>query len=143
MAESIPNLDLDALGGDEEPSCSFTFHGRVWKVRSQDDLAWATVVELLGQKDDQDAAEMSVKIGPFMQAVLVPEDADDFMALINDASKGLKVKQVAPLVEHVAKQLFARPTQRPSSSSAGPRKTGRSSRASSSSQATLPAALNA
>lgn len=119
------DIDLDAIEVPDEPSVTFRLDGRTWACKDSEAIP-ATVVDMLGTGQ--------VQIGPFMAAVLVPEDAEDFLALLNRPDCPLTIGRLQALIEPLSEKLLDRPTGRPALSRRGSRPTavtsaaGRSSR---------------
>lgn len=116
------HLDLDALlvDGDEEerePSCTFTLGGREWACRDPDDVPFDVVAKLFGKMEDDRSSLVAIE--PFFRGVLVPEDVDDFVALLADPNSPITLRTIRPLIEHVATNVLGRPTRRSRRSSAG------------------------
>ena len=136
--EPAPHLDLDEIGEESEPSCTFTLGGKKWSCRQIEDVPWGVVEKMLAV--GQDAEKAMVQIGPFFRAVLVPEEVPSFEAMLNSPDSPLTLRRVMPLVQHLSSAVMQRPTGRALPSTTGSRKTRRTSVDASSSPATAPKA---
>lgn len=121
------DLDLDAIEVPTEISITFRLDGRVWSCKHPDAIP-STVADML--------ATGRVQIGPFFTAVLVDEDAADFLDLITRPGTPLTVGRLQVLMETLVEEMADRPTRRSASSQHGPRSTARTSEAGSSSAGT-------
>ena len=138
------HLDLDAFEPEESKQgpCSFTLGGRTWHCKAPQDVPWYVVQSLAGVAvNGSEAAGLAtaVQLGPLFQGVLVDDEVDDFMTLLVDRKSPLTVGKIAPLVDLVVRHVLeVSPTKPASASRGGGRRTGRTSKAASSSADTPP-----
>jgi len=113
---TVPELDLDAIEVPSEVACQFRLGGRHWHCRTAGAVPFDTVARLVGAKDD---AQAIVQVEPFFRAVLVPEEGEDFCALLHAEDSPLTLERIQALVEYVSEHVLARPTERPKRSAPG------------------------
>jgi hypothetical protein len=152
---TVRHMDFDTPSG-AEPKYSGTFNlgGRSWKIRDRDDVPFELIKRLMGQAPVADdasdeekavaAREVVLQTGPFFEQTIVPEEVQDFIAMMNDPQSALTVGKLRPVMEYVSEVVFSdeaeRPTKRPKPSRRGPSATGATSKGSSSSRGTAPKA---
>jgi hypothetical protein len=141
-----PHQDFDAPSGKPKHSGTFTLGGRVWKIRSRDDVPFEIVRRLMGQaptgpnateaEQAESAREVVLQTGPFFEATIVPDEVDDFMKMFSDAKSAHTLGKLKPVMEYVSKVVFTeeeRPTKPSRRSPPGRLSTGATSEESSSS----------
>jgi hypothetical protein len=120
-------LDLDAIEVSTEPSLVFTLDGRDWHCKNRAAMPSVVVERLMLQQ--------AIKVEKLWHAILIPSDADDFIALLERDDSPLNLERMEKLSVRVAEAIFNRPTVRPASSGSGSRKTRATSKGNSSSAA--------
>jgi hypothetical protein len=147
---ATPHQDFDAPKGSvPKHSGTLTLGGRVWKIRSRDDVPFEIVRRLMGQttvgdnateeEQAESAREVVLQTGPFFEATIVPDEVDDFMKMFSDPKSALTLGKLRPVMEFVSKVVFSeeeRPTKPSRRSQPGRSATGATSEASSSSPGT-------
>lgn len=121
---NLDEVDVEAAG---EPSVTFTLDGREWACKPRGAIPALVVDGILG------AAPM--RLDAIYRALIVDDQVDDFMALLARPDSPFTLGRLQKLAETVTEAVLNRPTQRPATSQAGPRSTGVTSRAGSSSKA--------
>lgn len=124
MAE---HRDFDVEVPAAEPAGSFTLGGKKWHVRATSDISLGLAKMLAGD---------SVPALPFFTATLVPDELDDFIAVMEAPSSPLTQNRLNEVIAFVAAIAMGRPTTPAAGSSTGAKATGRKSTAGSSSRAT-------
>jgi hypothetical protein len=120
-ATDKPFLDLDAVEGDGEPvesSCVFKLGGREWECRQPEEVPFGVIKSLV---IGSETAEGTItQVDDFFRATLVPEQVDDFLAMLDnkETAKTLTMGKLKPLMEFVAEQVLNRPTEPPAPSRA-------------------------
>ena len=154
----LPSQDFDAPS-EEGAAISGTLQlgGKIWSLRSSDDVPFELMRRLMGtappeEGTDEDPAttaartrESVMQTGPFFEATIVPEQVDDFMEMFTSPKSPVTLGKLKTLMEYVSTCIFntegaERPTQPSRSSSPGRSRTGRTSKATSSSTGTPRAA---
>ena len=121
-------FDLDAVeipASPAEPSVTFRLDGRDWHCREREELPVLVIEQLMGQG--------TMQVERFFTNLLVPDQVPDFLVLLRRADCPLTLPRTQALMQHVAEQVLNRPTLRSGPSGVGPQKTGRTSKAGSSS----------
>lgn len=155
---TTPFQDFDAPS-EEGVAISGTLQlgGKLWSLRSSDDVPFQLMKSLMGtappeEGSDEDPAataararEAVMQTGPFFEATIVPDQVDDFMEMFTSPKSPITLGKLKGLMEYVSTCIFntegaERPTQPSRSSGAGRSKTGRTSKAISSSPGTPKAA---
>jgi hypothetical protein len=139
------DLDLDEVAseGYAEPSMTFKLQGRIWHVRSIDDLPWGaldTLVRGTIQQAGGDGTLSALTARDFFTAVLVDDEQEDFGKLLDQPKTAPSVRTIRALSTRVQEVLFDLPTTPSSTSSAGRRRTGTRSTGGSPSAASEPRA---
>lgn len=126
-----PTKDFDRLPEqDLTPSCEFRLGGRVWHCKNGSRIPWVLVEPAM-------IGEIKTQVGAFFEMVIVPDEKDEFLAMISDpGSDALTASNALPLMQWITEQVMKRPTKRPASSRGGPRTTARKSGGNSSSRDT-------
>jgi hypothetical protein len=147
---TAPHQDFDAPSGSPSYSGTFTLGGRVWKIRSRDDVPFEIVRRLMGQptldrnasaeEQAESAREVVMQTGPFFEATIVEDEVPDFMLMFSDPKSALTLGKLKPVMEYVSKIVFTedeeqRPTKPLRRSQPGRLATGATSEGSSSSRA--------
>lgn len=138
--EEIP--DFDAEQEARGKPAKFKLGGRTWTCRHPDDVPFSLLETLMAPAANGEAGAV-MRVAPFFQSALIPEQADDFVAMLRDPDSALTVGKLAPIMEHVSAKVFNRPTERskaPSSGSRTPKASRGTSRRASSSGVTTPVA---
>lgn len=104
-------FDYDAVEVDDTVSCIFKMDGRDWSCRNRDLIDARIADAMLGNG--------GVTIGAFFSEILIPEDVEDFLALVNSDDFPMPVKKVQALMEFLSEKIMNRPTVRPVSSGRG------------------------
>lgn len=114
--------------------CVFKLGGKEWSCRPTEQVPFHVVERILeAARNDPNSA---IQVGPFFRSVLVPEQVEEFMTMLNAPDSPLTLGLMPKVMEHVSTHVLNRPTERPSSSGAGSRRTGATSKAARSSPAT-------
>lgn len=119
------HLDFDHDEVSEEPSVVFTLNGRDWSCVSRDVIAAEDAERLLLGR---------VQVGDFFNTVLVEEDREPFAKMLDENPKAVSLTRFQRLANVLVETIFERPTERSSSSTAGPQSTEATSKAVSSSR---------
>jgi hypothetical protein len=130
------DLDLDEVAQDgiAESAMTFKLHGRVWHVKTVDDIPWGTLnnwVTGLVATAGGDSTKSALTARDFFIAVLFDDEQEDFNKLLDQPTNPVTVRTVRALAERVQQVLFEFPTQPSSTSPAGRQPTAGSSTASS------------
>jgi hypothetical protein len=133
MAAVNDILDLDAIEADTAPSVTFKLDGREWHCKNRDAMPSLFVDQML-------TSTYRGNHGHFWGTVLVADEVEDFVKLISREDSPLNLARMDSLAKVITEAVLNRPTQRPASSASGSRKTGRTSKANSSSAASRRAA---
>lgn len=153
MTTSTPFKDFDSAPEEVAVSGTFRLGGKLWSLRSSDDVPFELMRRLMGtappaagiNESPEDVAgrarEAVMQTGPFFEATIVPEEVDDFMTMFTSPQSPVTLGKLKDLMEHVSECIFnttpgERPTKPSRSSSPGRSKTGRTSRAASSGRVT-------
>lgn len=102
--------DFDAEAEARGPSATFKLGGRKWTCRHPDDVPFSLLEKLMVPAENGEAGAV-LRVAPFFQSALVPEQADDFIAMLRDPDSDLTVGKLQPLMEYVSKKVFQRPTE--------------------------------
>lgn len=133
--------DFDAEEEARGKSATFKLGGKKWTCRHPDDVPFSLLETLMTPAENGEAGAV-MRVAPFFQAALVPEQADAFIAMLREPDSKLTVGKLQPLMAYVSQKVFQRPTEPSKPQSAGRQTTKRTatSKRSSSSEATTPRA---
>jgi hypothetical protein len=113
----MAHFDADAVECDDEVTVTFRLNGREWSCRNRDVIDARIAAALIGN------VAMSISISDLFAGILVPEDVEEFTALLASPEFPLPLRKTRGLLEFLTAQILNRPTVRPSSSGDGPRST--------------------
>jgi hypothetical protein len=132
---SIPHLDLDAIEASDEPSMTFNIGGRTWHCKGSDEIPWPIIEEFFKAQGSGDVSAVVMNVDTLFEAVLFPDEVEDFMAMKQDKQGPMTYKRFSELAKTVAEEVFGVPTEPPGISPTGRRPSARTSGGGSSSQA--------
>jgi hypothetical protein len=129
-------IDLGDLGGQEHEKviASFGYYGTT--IRVNPNLSEVSVMDFLENAENigADDPRTMVVVKKWIRANIHPDDFDTFWKIVND--HGVGTDDLMRLMWKILEGVTARPTGRPSDSSAGPTETNSASRDTSSAPAT-------
>lgn len=120
--------DADAVEIDDTISCKFKLNGYEWSCRNRDQVD----LRIIGTVLDNGL----VNVEDFFSKILIPEDREDFVALLRSDDFPLEMKKTQGLMEFLTEKILNRPTVRPAPSGRGSRPTSHTSEEVSSSRVT-------